>query len=223
MTELLEINDVRSTIHKQGYIREDEIPAVFSYAFAEGRGYRHYFVPETGQPRMIQVVATANALYGDVLRDFYRDRPGHVEEAPRQSPVRSFVEDSLTNISLTREGLLEHLMKDPGFLATYGDDFVVEFKDALISTNERYDDLTRHRELHIKVEHVMVVRMREDEEQRRSTIETIRNLIRQRNEALALPDNEDEVDRLNSVLKQHEEYLKSNGLRITETGDLESV
>ncbi len=50
----------------------------------------------------------------------------------RKSPIQSTIDEMLTQSDLTRAKILDDLIKDPGVVATFGNDFIVEFEDVEI-------------------------------------------------------------------------------------------
>lgn len=150
---------------------------------------------------------------------------GTESEEPR-SAAQTLVDATVENIQTARTQILDHMMANPGFLATFGSDFRVEFGEVTVYSNEPqgFDPLNV---LKLRVEHNIVVRnaateKSEETPEEHALVAKVRNLIKERNEALAHEDLKT-FDEKNKVLKEHESELEFLGLRMTENGDLESV
>lgn len=58
-----------------------------------------------------------------------RDYSGHI---PQSSPIQSVVNEMMRKSNEAREKILMDLIENPGVVATFGEDFVVEFEDVEI-------------------------------------------------------------------------------------------
>ena len=74
-----------------------------------------------------------------------------------RSPARKLVDETLEQVQETRVRLLEKLMSNPGVLATFGDDFVVQFEDIEIRTDDSRD-FNVLREMRYEVNHRIRIR-----------------------------------------------------------------
>ena len=61
-----------------------------------------------------------------------KDYSGHIPTTPpavNQSPTRDLIDEMVKKSNEARERILRNLIENPGIVATFGNDFVVEFSD----------------------------------------------------------------------------------------------
>lgn len=157
--ESKEISDhkavLENLIKKDGFVVADDIH-LEEVSTLENEGYKLLIIPaEDNNPRYVKLLAEKDAIFGNVLRAFYRDQAAYnspwkryargeisYEEAlslkgepvepayaSEKSTYQKTMDDIVEDQIKYRQAVFEHLMNDPGFLATLGDDFIIEFGD----------------------------------------------------------------------------------------------
>lgn len=125
-----------------------------------------------------------------------------------------------------RRSYIEFLMSNPGFIATFGEDFVIEYRDMNLSTEQppQYNQLNEYR-----VTFSQEVRFYRREvwealqsAQKLDIATEIRNL-RQDLSMAQEAGNDEQVRYLNKEIDNRYDDLKDLGLRVDANGNLESV
>ena len=93
---------------------------------------------------------------------FLRALPPLIQNESKSSPVRQLVDDLLEENRKARARILEHLIKDPGFVATL-DEFEVIFDDLQIETDPETLRFTNETRI-IATQSVRIRRRRKEED-----------------------------------------------------------
>lgn len=97
-----------------------------------------------------------------------KDYSGHVPTTPpvvNQSPIRDLVDEMVEKSNEARERILRNLIENPGVVATFGEDFVVEFSDVRIeSKHTPMDDILN--EYRVELVQEWRIRRRKEEDGR---------------------------------------------------------
>lgn len=81
-------------------------------------------------------------------------------EQPTPTAAQSLIDKIVADTQRSREVVMDNLMRNPGFLATMGDDFIADFGPVTTFTVDD-PEINPLDALHIRVEHTIVVRSRE--------------------------------------------------------------
>lgn len=149
------------------------------------------------------------------------------EDLERSKSHFQKVLDGITDEQISyRQQYIEYLMSNPGFIATFGEDFVVEYGTMDLSTDPKpeYNQLNEYR-----VTFSQEVRFYRREvwealqsAQKLDIATKIRNL-RQELSMAQEAGNDDQVRHLNKEIDNRYDDLKDLGLRVDTNGNLESV
>ena len=150
----------------------------------------------------------------------------NVESDRRKSHFQKVIDGIIEEQVRYRQQYIEYLMSNPGFLATFGEDFVVEYRDIDLSTihDQTYNNLNEYR---VTFSQEVRFYRREVWEAIQSAAkiglaEEVRDLRAQMQKALDQGD-EATVDSVSRELSKRADDLKDLGLRIDPNGNLESV
>ena len=101
--------------------------------------------------------------YDEGLR-YIKSWPEEVESQPTEpeklSAAGSLIDKIVADTQRSREVIMDNLMRNPGFLATMGDDFVVDFGPVSTYTVDN-PEINPLDAIHLRVEHTVVVRSRD--------------------------------------------------------------
>ena len=150
----------------------------------------------------------------------------NVESDRRKSHFQKVIDGIIEEQVRYRQQYIEYLMSNPGFLATFGEDFVVEYRAIDLSTihDQTYNNLNEYR---VTFSQEVRFYRREVWEAIQSAAkiglaEEVRDLRAQMQKALDQGD-EATVDSVSRELSKRADDLKDLGLRIDPNGNLESV
>lgn len=91
--------------------------------------------------------------------------PALLREDPGKSPIKELIDEMFRKTNEAREELLRKLIEDPGIVATFNDNFVVEFGDFEFETIDSPEDRGLN-EYRIAITQKWRIRRREEEDGR---------------------------------------------------------
>lgn len=149
-----------------------------------------------------------------------------VAEETNKSHFQKVLDGIIDEQATYRQQYFEYLMSNPGFLATFGEDFVVEYRSMDLSTPSRHEYYSNN-EYRVTFSQEVRFYRREAWEalqsaQKLDIATEIRNL-RQDLSMAQEAGNDEQVRYLNKEIDNRYDDLKDLGLRIDANGNLESV
>lgn len=140
-----------------------------------------------------------------------------------QSPAKSIVDAVLEKSQEDRFRIFEHLVKNPGFGATFGTDPVVEFGPVEIFTDDPvsndFNPLDEHR---FEIRTHVTVKVRKDVPSK-AVDRRVRKIKELREELGRLIPTTERYLRVQEEIDIYQRELLEHDLRLTEEGNLESV
>lgn len=127
------IEEFESRIYRDGFIVVKDVPGMARDKL-ENRGYKIFHIPDDPNSHVNIVMAPAQATFGDVWRKYAAANPISEEVEKSDTHLQKVINDIQQNLADARERILHKLIADPGFVSTFGDDFVVEFGDVILET-----------------------------------------------------------------------------------------
>lgn len=157
--------------------------------------------------------------FTDGLKQFQKNQ----EVENEKSPAKSAVDAVLEKTQQDRIQIFENLMRDPGFVATFGDSPVVEFGDIEIWTTPydtvEYDRLNEYR---FNIQTSVTVKAQSSDYKDRFAARRV-NRIKENRKKLEITLDQESRLRIIKELTDDEEDLLEHNLRLTAEGNLESV
>ena len=143
-----------------------------------------------------------------------------------KSHFQKVLDDIIDEQASHRRSYIEFLMSNPGFIATFGEDFVIEYRDMNLSTEQspQYNQLNEHRATFSQEVRFYRREIWEalQSAQKLDIATKIRNL-RQELSMAQEAGNDEQVRHLNKEIDNRYDDLKDLGLRVDSNGNLESV
>lgn len=161
-----------------------------------------------------------------------------VDKLALPQPIQEDIERSKTHFQKVLDGItddqisyrqkyFEFLMSNPGFLATFGEDFVIEYGPMTLTQTDKgeYNELNEYR---VTFDQQVRFYRREVWEalqsaQKLDLATQIRNLRQDLEMAQSFPSNPEAINRISDELARRYDDLTDLGLRLDANGNLESV